>query len=64
MSERFEVIVIGGGQAGLAAGYYTAKQGRSFKILDAATEPAAAWRARWGRVIRLSQAIDAAFETD
>jgi putative flavoprotein involved in K+ transport len=47
MSERFGVLVIGGGQAGLAAGYYLAQQGRTFKILDAAAEPAAAWRARW-----------------
>ena len=32
--ERFETIVIGGGQAGLAVGYYLKKQGRSFVILD------------------------------
>jgi putative flavoprotein involved in K+ transport len=42
-----EVLVIGGGQAGLAAGYYLAQQGQSFRILDAAAEPAAAWRTRW-----------------
>jgi putative flavoprotein involved in K+ transport len=47
MSERLEVIVIGGGQAGLAAGYHLAQQGRRFKILDAAADPAAAWRGRW-----------------
>jgi glycine/D-amino acid oxidase-like deaminating enzyme len=44
---RSEVIVIGGGQAGLAIGYYLAEQGRRFMILEAAREPAAAWRARW-----------------
>ena len=33
--ERFDTIVVGGGQAGLATGYHLAKQGRSFVILDA-----------------------------
>jgi putative flavoprotein involved in K+ transport len=42
-----EVIVVGGGQAGLALGYHLAKQGRDFTILEAASEPAAAWRERW-----------------
>jgi FtsP/CotA-like multicopper oxidase with cupredoxin domain/cation diffusion facilitator CzcD-associated flavoprotein CzcO len=39
--------VVGGGQAGLAMGYFLAQQGRDFTILEAADEPAAAWRARW-----------------
>jgi putative flavoprotein involved in K+ transport len=47
MTERREVIVIGGGQAGLAMGYFLAEQGRRFTILEAAEAPAAAWRARW-----------------
>ena len=42
-----DVIVIGGGQAGLAIGHHLAEQGREFSILEAAGEPAAAWRARW-----------------
>ena len=46
-TERREVVVIGGGQAGLAIGYHLAQQGRRFTILEAASEPAAAWRARW-----------------
>jgi putative flavoprotein involved in K+ transport len=41
------VIVVGGGQAGLAMGYHLAQQGRDFAILDAADGPAAAWRGRW-----------------
>jgi putative flavoprotein involved in K+ transport len=45
--ERREVVVIGGGQAGLAVGYFLARQGRRFVILEAASEPAAAWRSRW-----------------
>jgi putative flavoprotein involved in K+ transport len=44
---RREVIVVGGGQAGLAIGYYLKRQGRAFTILEAADEPAAAWRERW-----------------
>jgi putative flavoprotein involved in K+ transport len=44
---RREVVVIGGGQAGLAIGYHLAQQKRDFLILEAADEPAAAWRARW-----------------
>ena len=46
-TDEREVVVIGGGQAGLAIGYYLAEQGREFTILEAAGEPAAAWRARW-----------------
>jgi putative flavoprotein involved in K+ transport len=43
----YDVIVIGGGQAGLAAGHLLGRQGRRFVILEAAEEPAAAWRSRW-----------------
>jgi putative flavoprotein involved in K+ transport len=42
-----DVIVVGGGQAGLAIGNLLARQGREFTILDAAGTRAAAWRARW-----------------
>src|SRR5215218_9533606 len=47
VTERREVIVVGGGQAGLAIGYFLAQQGCNFTILEAAEEPAAAWRERW-----------------
>ena len=47
VSDHLEVAVIGGGQAGLAIGYFLAQQGRNFAILEAADEPAAAWRTRW-----------------
>jgi putative flavoprotein involved in K+ transport len=46
-AKRHDVIVVGGGQAGLAIGYFLTQQGRDFTILDAAPEPAAAWRQRW-----------------
>jgi putative flavoprotein involved in K+ transport len=42
-----EVIIIGGGQSGLALGYYLARQGRRFVILDAAERIGHAWRSRW-----------------
>ena len=47
MTEQRDVVVIGGGQAGLAIGYFLAQQDRRFTILEAAGEPAAAWRERW-----------------
>jgi putative flavoprotein involved in K+ transport len=42
-----DVLVIGGGQAGLAMGYHLAQSGRSFQIVDAGAEVGAAWRSRW-----------------
>jgi putative flavoprotein involved in K+ transport len=42
-----DVVVVGGGQAGFAVGYFLAQQGHDFTILEAAGVPAAAWRERW-----------------
>src|SRR5947209_6668564 len=47
VDDDLEVIVVGGGQAGLAIGYFLAQQGRNVAILEAAEERAAAWRSRW-----------------
>ena len=47
ISQRRDVVVVGGGQAGLAVGYFLAREGRDFTILESAGEPAAAWRERW-----------------
>ena len=47
INNRRDVVVVGAGQAGLAIGYFLAQQGRDFTILEAADEPAAAWRGRW-----------------
>ncbi len=45
--QRFDTVVIGGGQSGLAVGYYLARQGRDFVILDANDRIGASWRKRW-----------------
>jgi putative flavoprotein involved in K+ transport len=45
--ERFDVVVIGAGQAGLAIGYFLGRAGRRFVIVDRADSIAAAWRSRW-----------------
>jgi putative flavoprotein involved in K+ transport len=42
-----DVLVIGGGQAGLAMGYHLAQSGRAFLIVDAGAEVGEAWRSRW-----------------
>jgi putative flavoprotein involved in K+ transport len=47
-----DVVVIGGGQAGLASGYYLRRTGLDFVILDAQDEPGGAWRYGW-RSLRL-----------
>jgi putative flavoprotein involved in K+ transport len=45
--ERYDVIVIGGGQAGLSVGYYLARRGLKFVILDAHERVGDSWRKRW-----------------
>jgi len=51
--ERFDTIVVGGGQAGLSIGYYLKKQGRPFVILDANERIGGSWRTRAWRSLRL-----------
>src|SRR5436190_11529751 len=46
-TNRYGVIVIGGGQAGLATGYYLSKAGVRFLILDASERIGDSWRSRW-----------------
>ena len=45
--ERFDTIVIGGGQAGLSVGYHLRRLGRPFVILDAGERVGDSWRTRW-----------------
>jgi putative flavoprotein involved in K+ transport len=46
-AERLDTVIIGGGQAGLAAGYHLAKRGVPFLILDAGERIGDSWRTRW-----------------
>jgi putative flavoprotein involved in K+ transport len=46
-SERRQVVVIGGGQAGLSVGYHLARCGLSFVILEANPRIGDSWRNRW-----------------
>jgi len=45
--ESFDVIVIGGGQAGLSVGYHLRRAGVRFVILDANERIGDTWRKRW-----------------
>ncbi|MGR4883278.1 ArsO family NAD(P)H-dependent flavin-containing monooxygenase [Streptomyces sp. LARHCF249] len=47
MTRHADVVVVGGGQAGLAAGYYLRRAGIDFTILDAQTTPGGAWQHAW-----------------
>lgn len=53
---RVDAVVIGGGQAGLAMGYYLAQQDCNFVILDANERVGAAWRNRWESLRLFTQA--------
>jgi putative flavoprotein involved in K+ transport len=45
--ERVETLVLGGGQAGLAVGYYLTRRDLPFIILDANERIGDSWRKRW-----------------
>ncbi|MFF3350656.1 ArsO family NAD(P)H-dependent flavin-containing monooxygenase [Streptomyces sp. NPDC002779] len=46
-ARRTQVVIVGGGQAGLAAGYHLRRLGLDFAILDAQAESGGAWRHTW-----------------
>lgn len=46
-AQHFDVIVIGGGQAGLATGYHLARHGLHFTIFEAHERIGESWRRRW-----------------
>lgn len=51
-----DVVVIGGGQAGLAAGYFLRRTPLSFVILDDGEAPGGAWRNAWDSLTLFSPA--------
>ncbi|MEJ1109566.1 MULTISPECIES: flavin-containing monooxygenase [unclassified Kribbella] len=46
-TERFDTVIVGGGQAGLAVGYELAARQRSFVILERGERIGDSWRRRW-----------------
>ena len=47
MAQRADVLVVGGGQAGLVASWYQARAGVEHLVLDAEQRVGDAWRRRW-----------------
>ena len=56
MGNRFDVIVIGGGQSGLALGYYLRRTGLSDVILDNQECPGGSWPRSWNSLRLFSPA--------
>lgn len=50
MAMHVETVVVGAGQAGLAAGYHLARRGRPFVILEAGDRAGGSWLNRWDSV--------------
>ena len=47
MSDLLDVVVVGGGQAGLAMGYHLRRRGPEFVVLEATAALGSVWRSRW-----------------
>jgi putative flavoprotein involved in K+ transport len=45
--ERYETVIVGGGQAGLSVGYHLRQEKRAFVILDGNERIGDSWRRRW-----------------
>lgn len=51
MAENVDVVVIGAGQAGLAAGYYLKQTNLSFVLLDSSARIGNSWRSRYDSLV-------------
>lgn len=56
MNEIYDVIVLGGGQSGLACGYYLRRAKLNFLILDKQSIPGGAWLHAWDSLTLFSPA--------
>ena len=56
MTEPQDVVVVGGGQAGLATGFYLRRTGLSYRILDDGSVPGGAWHRTWNSLRLFSPA--------
>jgi putative flavoprotein involved in K+ transport len=54
--DRFDAVVVGAGQAGLAMGYELARRAQRFVIVDGASELGASWRSRWDSLLLFTPA--------
>lgn len=55
-ANKYDVVVIGGGQAGLSTGFYLRRTGLSYVILDAQPEAGGAWTKAWKSLTLFSPA--------
>ena len=55
-TDQWDVAVIGGGQAGLATGYYLKKMNKRFIILDEGGRIGDSWRKRWDSLMLFTPA--------
>jgi putative flavoprotein involved in K+ transport len=56
MSPHADVVVVGGGQSGLAVGYHLRRLGVEFVVLDAQPAPGGAWQGVWASLRLFSPA--------
>jgi len=55
-TEVQDVLVVGGGQAGLAMAWHLKRQGRRFLVLDASPQIGHTWRSRWDSLVLFTPA--------
>jgi putative flavoprotein involved in K+ transport len=56
LKDKWDVVIIGGGQAGLATGYFLKRMKREFIILDDNSRSGDSWRKRWDSLMLFTPA--------